>query len=55
MSNWKIVLSHNGKNVELIIKAKSYSEAYLNVGVEYPESRILSIKLIKRPANKKNK
>jgi hypothetical protein len=47
MYNWKVIIEHAGIIFELLIKAKSYSDAYINSEMSYPDCRIISIKLTK--------
>jgi len=45
MNNWKVILEHNGTITELFIKAKSFSDAYINSELSYPDHRVVSISL----------
>jgi hypothetical protein len=44
MNTWKITLQHDGKTIELMVTAFSYSDAYIKAEQEYPGCRIVHIK-----------
>ncbi|MCE3259810.1 MAG: hypothetical protein K0S12_1451 [Bacteroidetes bacterium] len=46
MKDWKIVLLHNEKTIELTLSAASYSDAYIKAELLYPDSLIKSIKQV---------
>jgi hypothetical protein len=55
MTNWKATLDHNGAPIELILKAKTYADAFIIAQEKYPAARITSIKPIGPVINKKKK
>ncbi len=58
MDNWKISIEHCGEIIELYLKAKSYADAFIKVGLNYPNCSVVSIKpirLVKKTNEKKNK
>ena len=44
MTNWKVTLELNGATIVIDVKAKSFSDAYINSQIEHPGSKVLSIK-----------
>lgn len=53
MDKWKISIEHCGEIIELELKAKSYADAFIRVGLNYPNCSVVSIKPIR--SIKKNK
>ena len=35
MKNWKVIIEHKNKTLEVIIEAKTYSEAYIKAEIKY--------------------
>ncbi len=52
MNYWKIILEENNVIIELIIKAKFYSDAYIKAETLHPNCRLISIKPYKKGKNK---
>jgi hypothetical protein len=44
MKDWKVTLLNNGKTLELVVQAQSYSDAYIKTELLYPDCMIKSIK-----------
>jgi hypothetical protein len=43
MKKWVVIIEYQNKELEVIIEAKYYSDAYINVEAEYPGCRIKRI------------
>jgi len=43
MKNWKVVIEYQNKTIDAIIMAKTYSEAYIKAGTDYPGCVIKSV------------
>lgn len=46
MANWKIIFEENGSTIELIIKAKSFSDTHIDTQIRHPCGQILSIRIM---------
>lgn len=55
MDNWNISIEHCGVIIELELKAKSYADAFIKVGLNYPNCSIISIKPIRLVKKTKEK
>lgn len=43
MNTWKVSIEYSGEVLDLNLKAQSYTEVYLKVGLKYPKCSIISI------------
>lgn len=43
MKKWKVIIEHDGKEVEIITEARYYSDAFVNAEMQYPGCRVKSI------------
>jgi len=48
MKNWRIKLEYQNRAVDIVIEAKTYSEAYINSSEKYPGCVIKSISEIRK-------
>jgi hypothetical protein len=44
MDTWKVTIELDGRTIEVTLKARSYSEAYIQAGLENPNGKVLHIK-----------
>lgn len=49
MRKWKVIIEHEGKEIEIITKAMYYSDAYVEAEIKYPGCRVKNITEIKEP------
>jgi hypothetical protein len=52
MKNWKVIIEHKGRVVEIKIEARYYSDAYLEASKKYPGCVVKSISQIRDTTNK---
>lgn len=43
MKNWKVIIDHEGKRLEVTMEAANYPDAYVNIEIKYPGCQIISI------------
>jgi hypothetical protein len=43
MKRWKVIIELQNKTLEVLTEAKTYSEAYINVEIQYPGCKIKSV------------
>lgn len=48
MKRWKIIIELKNKTQEVIIEGKSYSDAYVNAEIKYPDCKIKSVSEIRK-------
>lgn len=48
MKNWKVKLLCQEKNIEALIKAKTYADAYVRAGTEYPDCVIKGVTEVRK-------
>ncbi len=44
MNTWKVTIEHKGITVEITIKATTFSDAFTQAGLEYPNCKVIHLK-----------
>jgi len=48
MKNWKIKIEYNNKTIEILIEARTYSDAYISAEIKYPGCVVKSVSEIRK-------
>jgi hypothetical protein len=44
MNTWKVTIELEGRTIEVTLKARSFSEAYIQAGLDNPNGKVIHIK-----------
>lgn len=47
MRKWKVIIEHEGQEIEIVTEARYYSDAYVEAETKYPGCRVKNITEIK--------
>lgn len=48
MKNWNVKIEYNNKTIEVLLEAKTYSEAYIAAEINYPGCVVKSVSEVRK-------